>query len=41
MRNKTSPGGARDPQVAFLQKPFTSDELGRKVKELLSRSRES
>jgi two-component system, cell cycle sensor histidine kinase and response regulator CckA len=30
----------RDPAVAFLQKPFTPDELGRKVEEMLSRSRE-
>ena len=31
----------RDPAVAFLQKPFTPDELGRKVEEMISRSPES
>ena len=31
----------RDPAVDFLHKPFTPDELGRKVKEMISRPRES
>jgi CheY-like chemotaxis protein len=30
-----------DPAKDFLHKPFTPDELGRKVKEMISRSRES
>ena len=31
----------RDPAVAFLQKPFTPDELGRKVEEMILRSRDT
>ena len=32
--------GALDPAVPFIQKPFTSEQLGRKVRELLTRSME-
>jgi hypothetical protein len=28
--------GALDPSHPFIQKPFTSDQLGRKVRELLT-----
>ena len=28
--------GALDPSVPFIQKPFTSDQLGRRVRELLA-----
>jgi CheY-like chemotaxis protein len=28
--------GALDPSVPFIQKPFTSEQLGRKVREMLS-----
>ena len=28
--------GALDPNVPFIQKPFTSEQLGRKVRELLA-----
>jgi hypothetical protein len=27
--------GALDPSVPFIQKPFTSEQLGRRVRELL------
>ena len=32
--------GALDPRVPFIQKPFTSEQLGRKVREVLVRSPE-
>jgi two-component system, cell cycle sensor histidine kinase and response regulator CckA len=32
--------GAVDPTIPFIQKPFTSEQLGRKVRELLSPSLE-
>jgi hypothetical protein len=28
--------GALDPSVPFIQKPFTSEQLGRRVRELLT-----
>jgi FixJ family two-component response regulator len=32
--------GAVDPSVPFIQKPFTSEQLGRKVRDLLAPSLE-
>lgn len=29
--------GVLEPEIAFLQKPFTSDTLGRKIREVLDR----
>ena len=32
--------GALDPRVPFVQKPFTSEQLGRRVRDLLARPQE-
>jgi DNA-binding NtrC family response regulator len=32
--------GSLDPAVPFIQKPFTSEQLGRKVREVLARPQE-
>ena len=34
--NRMVTAGALDPTVPFIQKPFTSEQLGRKVRELLA-----
>ena len=34
--NRMMKEGALDPNVPFIQKPFTSEQLGRKVRELLA-----
>jgi two-component system, cell cycle sensor histidine kinase and response regulator CckA len=35
--NRMVNDGALDPAVPFIQKPFTSEQLGRKMRELLAR----
>jgi CheY-like chemotaxis protein len=38
--NRMVTEGALDPSVPFIQKPFTSEQLGRRVREILARQLE-
>jgi two-component system cell cycle sensor histidine kinase/response regulator CckA len=38
--NRMVSNGALDPSVPFIQKPFTSEQLGRRIRELLARHSE-